>query len=168
MRTVVSRISAFELPEFRERHGGWKKGGGGKPHEGQPSQKGFWTPLRSVRFPPLSGAMALFFLYKRPHLSRLEALLEGLRNFSGGCVLWYVFLPPYVLHPPHIMAQGVSRGMCSSGFFFIIALLLWESETVAPNRGRQSTPLSTVRTRYGNSVSTPEATRTCKTQQNSL
>ena len=33
---------------------------------------------------------------------------------------------------------------------------------------RQSTPLSTIRTRYGNSVSTPEATRTCKTQQNSL
>ena len=29
---------------------------------------------------------------------------------------------------------------------------------------RQSTPLSTIRTRYGNSVSTPEATRTCKTQ----
>ena len=33
---------------------------------------------------------------------------------------------------------------------------------------RQSTSLSTIRTRYGNSVSTPEATRTCKTQQNSL
>ena len=32
---------------------------------------------------------------------------------------------------------------------------------------RQSTPLSTIRTRYGNSVSTPEATRTGKTQQNS-
>ena len=33
---------------------------------------------------------------------------------------------------------------------------------------RQSTPLSTIRTRYGNSVLTPEATRTGKTQQNSL
>ena len=33
---------------------------------------------------------------------------------------------------------------------------------------RQSTPLSTIRTRYGNSVSTSEATQTCKTQQNSL
>ena len=32
----------------------------------------------------------------------------------------------------------------------------------------QSTPLSTIPTRYGNSVSTPEATRTCKTQQNFL
>ena len=33
---------------------------------------------------------------------------------------------------------------------------------------RQSTPLSTIRTRYGNSVSTLEATWTCITQQNSL
>ena len=33
---------------------------------------------------------------------------------------------------------------------------------------RQSTPLSTIRTRYGISVSTPEATQTGKTQQNSL
>ena len=34
-------------------------------------------------------------------------------------------------------------------------------------RGNQP-PISTIRTPYGNSVSTPEATRTCKTQQNSL
>ena len=33
---------------------------------------------------------------------------------------------------------------------------------------RQSTPLSTIRTRYGNSVSTPGATRTGKSKQNSL
>ena len=33
---------------------------------------------------------------------------------------------------------------------------------------RQSTPLSTIRTRYRNSVSTPGATRTGKNQQNSL
>ena len=33
---------------------------------------------------------------------------------------------------------------------------------------RQSTPLWTLRTRYGNSVLTPEATRICKTQQNYL
>ena len=33
---------------------------------------------------------------------------------------------------------------------------------------QQSPPPSTIRTRYGNSVSTPEATRTGKTQQNSL
>ena len=33
---------------------------------------------------------------------------------------------------------------------------------------RQSTPLPTIRTRYGDSVSIPEATRTCRIQQNSL
>ena len=41
------------------------------------------------------------FLYRKPRPSRLEALLKGSRNFSGGCVLWYIFLPPYVLHPPY-------------------------------------------------------------------
>ena len=45
---------------------------------------------------------------------------------------------------------------------------IWESETVAATGSRQSTPLSTIRTRYGNSASTPESTRTCETQQNSL
>ena len=34
--------------------------------------------------------------------------------------------------------------------------------------GPRPPPLSTIRTRYGNSVSTPEAPQTCKTQQNSL
>ena len=45
--------------------GGQKKEGGGKPHEGHPSQKRFWTPLRLVSFPPLSRVSALFSLYKK-------------------------------------------------------------------------------------------------------
>ena len=48
---------------------------------------------------------------------------------------------------------------------------IWESgnrKRCRQTGSRQSTPLSTIRTRYGNSVSTPEATRTGKTQQNSL
>ena len=41
---------------------------------------------------------------------------------------------------------------------------------VSANRAAAISPLSTIRTRYGKSVSNPEATvsRTCKTQQNSL
>ena len=38
---------------------------------------------------------------------------------------------------------------------------------VGKQGSRQSTPLSTIRTRYGNSVSTPGATRTGKSKQNS-
>ena len=34
--------------------------------------------------------------------------------------------------------------------------------------GQSTPPLSTIRTRHGNSVSTPESTRTCKTRQNSF
>ena len=54
--------AGYDCSQFRGRHGGWKKEGGGKPHEGHPSQKGFWTPLRLVRFPPPSGVIGLFFL----------------------------------------------------------------------------------------------------------
>ena len=63
--------------------GGWKKEGGGKPHEWHPSQKGVLDPPRTVRFPPPSGVSALFLLYKNPRQSRPEALLEGSKNFLG-------------------------------------------------------------------------------------
>ena len=47
-----------------------------------PPKQGFWTPPRTIRFPPLSGVSALFFLYKKnPRQSRPEALLEGSKNF---------------------------------------------------------------------------------------
>ena len=39
---------------------------------------------------------------------------------------------------------------------------------VSANRVAAINPLSTMQTRYGNSISTPEAIRTCKTQQKSL
>ena len=34
----------------------------------------------------------------------------GVQKCSGERVLWYVFLPPYVLHPPHITAQTFFNG----------------------------------------------------------
>ena len=71
--------------------GGWKKEGGGKPHEGHPSQKGVLDPLRLVRFPPPQVSL-LFFLYNNPRGSRPETLLEGSKTFSGGRAVWYVFL----------------------------------------------------------------------------
>ena len=85
--------------------GGWNKNWGEENLTNDtPLKKGVWTPPRTVRFPTPSGFIALFSLFKNPRQSRTEALLEG-PEFSGGRVLWYVFLPPYVLHPPHIMAQ---------------------------------------------------------------
>ena len=84
------------------RHGGVEKRGGWKTSRMTPLPKG---PPRTVRFPPPSGVSALFFLYKNPRFCRPEAFLEGSKNVFGERVLWYVFLPPYVLHPPHIRAQ---------------------------------------------------------------
>ena len=62
-------------------------------------------PLIWYAFQPPSGVIPLLFLYKNPRLSRPEALLDGVQKFSGGCILWYVFLPPYVLQAPRILAQ---------------------------------------------------------------
>ena len=49
-----------------------RHGGGGKKRgvenltNDTPPKKGFWTPLRTVRFPPPSRVSALFFLYRNP------------------------------------------------------------------------------------------------------
>ena len=74
--------------------GGGKKGGVENLTNDTPPKKGFWTPPRTVRFPPPSSVSALFFLYKDPRQSRPEALLGGVQTFSGQRVLWYLFLPP--------------------------------------------------------------------------
>ena len=76
-----------------------------------PPKNRFWTPPRTVRFPAPSGVSALFFLYKDPRPSRLEAL-GGVQNFSGERVLWYVFLPPYVLHPPISRPNNLRNSQC--------------------------------------------------------
>ena len=75
-----------------------------------PPKKGIWTPPRTVRFPPPSGASALFFLYKNPRQSRPEALLEGSKNFresafSGTFSSPHTFCtPPY--HGPKLKEIG--------------------------------------------------------------
>ena len=66
-----------------------------------PPKKGFWTPLRLVRFPnpPPARVIALLCSYKNPRLSRSEARLKGFSNLSGRYVLW-VFPPPIRFAPP--------------------------------------------------------------------
>ena len=72
-----------------------------------PPKKGFWTPPRTVRFPPPSGVSALFFLYKNPRQGRPETLLEGSKNyresaFSGTFSSPHTFCtPPY--HGPSFL-----------------------------------------------------------------
>ena len=79
---LTACILKFATHEIRGCHGGVEKRGGQEnPTNDTPPRKGFWTPPRTVRFPPPSGVSALFFLYKNPWQSRPEALLEGSRNF---------------------------------------------------------------------------------------
>ena len=65
------------------------------------SKRGFGPPPRPVRFPPLSGVSAPFFLYKNPRQSRPEALLEGSKNFRKSAFSGTFSSPPYVLRPPY-------------------------------------------------------------------
>ena len=97
-----------------------------------PPPKGFWTPPRTVRFAPLSGVSAQFFLYKNPRQSRPEALWRGPKIFGrASSLVRFAHPPPYVLHPPLITAKGrgwpqlryrfsvtASNGSSSSGFRF--------------------------------------------------
>ena len=78
--------------------GGKRRGEETLTKDTPPAEKG---PFVRFVFHPPSVAIGLFLLYKSPHLRRPEALLEGFQTFSGGCVLWCVFLPPYVLLPPY-------------------------------------------------------------------
>ena len=66
-----------------------------------PPKKGFWTPLRTVRFPPPSGVSALFFPYKNPRQSRPKALLEGSGNFREGAFSATFSSPHTFCTPPY-------------------------------------------------------------------
>ena len=78
-----------------EKRGGWK------------TSRMTPLPKRGVIGPPL-----IRYVFHPPQVSVLcfsctkftteqtRSSFGGVQNFSGGRVLWYVFLPPYVLHPP--------------------------------------------------------------------
>ena len=45
-------------------------------------------------------SQALLFLVQKSTTVQNRSSFGGVQKFSGERVLWYVFLPPYVLHPP--------------------------------------------------------------------
>ena len=91
------------------RHGGWKKEGGGKPHERDPSQEGVLDPpLVWYVFHPPQVSVLCFSCTKIHDRADNRSSFGGVQKFSGERVLWYVFLPPYVLHPP-ISRPNVDR-----------------------------------------------------------
>ena len=82
--------------------GGWKKEGGGNLTNDTPPNKGFWTPpLVGCVFCP-SQVSELCFSCTEIHDRADQKLFKsfgGVQKLSGERVLWYVFLPRYVLHP---------------------------------------------------------------------
>ena len=87
--------------------GGGKRRGVENLTNDTPPKRGFGTPPPTVRFPPLSGVSALFFLYKNPRQSRQQKLFwRGPKIFGRARSLVRFPPPPYVLQPPpHITAQ---------------------------------------------------------------
>ena len=91
---------------FRGRHGGGVEKGGGwntsrmTPHPKMgfgppppPSYGTFSTPL---------GCQSSVLPAQKSTTKQTRSSFGGFQKFSGERVLWYVFLPPYVLHPPYL------------------------------------------------------------------
>ena len=93
-----------ETLSFRERHGGVEKRGGWKTLTNDtPPKKGFWTP------PQVS---VLCFSCTKIFNRAARSSFGGVQKFSGERVLWYVFLPPSVLHPPYhgpVLSQKITK-----------------------------------------------------------
>ena len=62
--------------------------------------KGVLDPPRTVRFPPPLRCQCSVFPVQKSTTEQTRSSFGGVKNFSGERVLWYVFLPPYALHPP--------------------------------------------------------------------
>ena len=86
--------------------GEWKKRGVENLTNDIPTKKGFWSPPRTVRFPPpLRWQCSVFPVQKSTTGQTRSSLKGGIQKFSGERVLWYVFLPPIRFAPHHITPQ---------------------------------------------------------------
>ena len=63
-------------------------------------KRNFGTPPRTVRFPPPLRCQCSVFPVQKSTTEQNRSSFGGVQKFSGERVLWYVFLLPYVLHPP--------------------------------------------------------------------
>ena len=78
-----------------------------------PPKTGFWTPPSyGAFFTPLRCPCSVFPVQKST-TEQTRSSFGGVQKFSGERVLWYVFLPPYVLPPPHITAQLLRISVCN-------------------------------------------------------
>ena len=96
-------VSLHAKPKFRLDQrtpwGGGKKRGVENLTNDTPPKKGFWTTLIRYVSTPLRCQCSVFPVQKST-TEQTRSSFGGVQTFSGERVLWYVFLPPYVLHPP--------------------------------------------------------------------
>ena len=92
-----------------EKRGGWKTS-----RMTPPPKKGcHWTPPRTVRFHPPQVSV-LCFACTKSTTEKTRSSFGGVQKFLGERVLWYVFLPPYVLHPPYHGPKSLAASFYSS------------------------------------------------------
>ena len=119
-KTLPSRPKLLQKKLFTKKMfqrtpwGGGKRRGVENLTNDTPPKRGFRPRLVRYVFQPPSGVSALFFLYKISTPEQTRSSFGGVQKFSGERVLWYVFLPPYVLHPP------ISRPKCFGAINFVI------------------------------------------------
>ena len=80
--------------------GGRKKRGVENLTNDIPPKKEFWTPLSYGTFSTPLRCQCSVFPVQNSTTEQTRSSFGGVQNFSGECVLWYGFLPPYALHPP--------------------------------------------------------------------
>ena len=86
---------------LRGRHGGVEKRGGWKSSQMTPlPKKGFGPPPSYGTFSTLLGCQCSVFPVQKSTTEQTRSSFGGIQKYSGERVLWYVFLPPYVLHSP--------------------------------------------------------------------
>ena len=80
--------------------GGWKKGGGRKTSRMTPPPKRGFGPSSYGAFSTPLRCQCSVFPVPKSTTEQNRSSFGGAQKFSGERVLRYVFLPPYVLHPP--------------------------------------------------------------------
>ena len=99
--------------------GGGKRRGVENLTNDTPPKKGFWTPRSYGTFStPLRRQRSVFPVQKST-TEQTRSSFGGVQKFSGERILWYVFLPPYFLHPPISRPKSQGSDICLAGVALI-------------------------------------------------
>ena len=72
-------------------------------------------PHGAQRFPPPRVSLLCFFCVQRSKTQHTRSSLGGVQTFSGGCVVWCIFLPHRFSTPPPPMSWAQLSGILKGG-----------------------------------------------------